>query len=87
MNEESKETLKKYKLEALQKVKNRKVQEALCCLDDPTPTPGAEPEDQSLQINTDHDFETTDDSILDLISSQAPNDEQMEQAPQTYQAW
>ena len=41
MNEESKEALKKYNLEALQKFQNRKVHEALCCIDDPTPTPVA----------------------------------------------
>ena len=41
MNEESKEALKKYNLEALQKFQNRKVQEPLCCLDEPTPNPGA----------------------------------------------
>ena len=43
MNEESKEALKKYNLEPLQYFKNRKVSEALCCLDDPTSNPGAEP--------------------------------------------
>ena len=37
-------------------------------------------------MNTDHDLETPDDSILDFINSQAPNDEQMEQTLQTYQA-
>ena len=60
----------------------------MCCLDDPTPNPGAEPEDQPTQMNTDHDLdlETPDDSILDYLNSQAPNDEQMEQALQTYQA-
>ena len=84
MNEESKEGLKQYNLEPLQKFMNRTVQEALCCLDEPTHTPGAEPEDQPLQINTDHDLETHD-SILDLFNSQAPNDEQLEQALQTYQ--
>ena len=36
-------------------------------------------------MNTDHDLETDDDSILDYIS-QAPNDEKMELAFQTYQA-
>ena len=35
-------------------------------------------------MNTDHDLEKPDDSILDYINSQAPNDEQMEQALQTY---
>ena len=55
MNEESKESLKKYNLDALQKYKNRTVQETLCYLDDPTPIPGADPEDQPLQINTDLD--------------------------------
>ena len=60
MNEESKETLKKNNLEALQKFQNRTVEEALCCLDDPTPTPGTEPEDQPIQINADHDIETPD---------------------------
>ena len=78
MNEECKEAIKKYSLEALQKFHSRKVQEALCYLDDPTPTPGVEPEDQLPQMNTDHDVETPDDSILDYISSQAPNDEKME---------
>ena len=53
---------------------------------DPTPTPGAEPEDQLLQIHTDHDLETPDDSIFDLMNSQAPSDEQLNQALQTYQA-
>ena len=86
MNEESKEALKKYNLEALQKFLNWKVQEALCCLDDPTPYPGAEPEDRPPQMNTDQDLKTPYDSILDSINSQAPNDEQMEQALHTYQA-
>ena len=85
MNEEAKEALEKYNLEALQKFKNRTVQEALCCLYDPTSTPDAEPEDQLLQINTDHDLKTSDDSILDLMNNQAPSDEQLEQAFQTYQ--
>ena len=49
MNEESKETLQKYSLEALQKFQSRKVQEALCYLDNPTTTPCAEPEDQPLR--------------------------------------
>ena len=49
MNEGSKEVLEKYKLEALQKLQNREVQEALCCLDNPTPTPGAERKDQPLR--------------------------------------
>ena len=40
MNEQSKEALKKHNLEVLQKFLNRKVQEVLCCLDDPTTTPG-----------------------------------------------
>ena len=80
------EALKKYNLEALQKFQDRKVQEALCYLDEPTSNPGAEPEDQPPQMNTDHDLKTPDDSILDCINSQAPNDEQMEQALQTYQA-
>ena len=56
MNEESKESLDKYNLDALQKLKNRTVQEALSCLDDTTPNPGAEQEDQLLQINTDHEL-------------------------------
>ena len=86
MNEESNEALKKYNLEALQKLKNRTVQEALCCHDDPTPNPGAEQEDQPLQINTDHDLETSNGFMLDLINNQAPSDEQLEQALQTYQA-
>ena len=77
MNEESKEALKKYNLEALQKFLNRKVQEASCCLDDPTPTLGEELEDQHPQMNTDHDLETPEDSILDYIISQASNDEQL----------
>ena len=85
MSEVSKEALKKDNLEALQKFQNRKVQEASCCLDDPTPTPAAAPEDQPPQMNTDHDLETPDDSIPDFINTQAPNDEQMEQALQTYQ--
>ena len=72
MNEESTEALKKYILEALQKFQIRKVQEALCCLDDPTPKQGAEPEDQPLQMNADHDLKTPDDSILDFINSQVP---------------
>ena len=79
MNEETKEAFKKYNLEVLQEYKNRTVQERLCCLDDPTPTSGAEPVDQPLQINPDHDLETPDDAILDLINNQAPNDEQLEQ--------
>ena len=73
-------------METLQKFKNRTVEEALSCLDDPTPNPGAEPEDQPLQINADHDLETPDDSILDVINNQVPSDEQLEQALQTYQA-
>ena len=76
MDEESEEALEKDNIEALQ---------TLCCLDEPTPTPGAEPEDQTPQMNTDHDLATPDDSVLDCINSQAPNDEQMEQA-QTYQS-
>ena len=76
MKEESKEALKKYNIEPLQKSQNRKAQWALCFLDDPTPNPGAEPVDQPLHMNTDHDLETPDDSILDFITSQAPNDEQ-----------
>ena len=75
MNEESKEALKKYNLEA-PKCEYRTVQEALHCLDDPTPNPGAEPADQLLQINPDHYLGTPDDTILDLINNQAPNDEQ-----------
>ena len=75
MSNESKEAIKKYNLEAFQKFKDRTVQEVLCCLDGPAPTPGAEPED--------HDLKTLDDSILDLINNQAPNDEQLEQALQT----
>ena len=35
MHDESKEALKKYSLEALLKLLNRRVQEVLCCLDDP----------------------------------------------------
>ena len=77
--------MKKYDLEALQEFQNREVQEAICCLDDPTPTPGAQPEDQTPQMSPDHDLEAPDDSILDYINSQAPNHEQMEQALQTYQ--
>ena len=84
MNEESKEALKKYNLEA-PKCENRTVQEALHCLDDPTPNPGAKPADQLLQINPDHYLGTPDDTILDLINNQAPNDEQLEQALQSYQ--
>ena len=49
MNEESKEGLKQYNLEPLQKFMNRTVQKALCCLDEPTHTPGAEPEDQPFR--------------------------------------
>ena len=37
-------------------------------------------------MNTDHDLETCDDSVLEYINIQAPNDEQMEQALQTYQS-
>ena len=59
---------------------------ALCCPDDPTPTPGAEPGDQSPQINPDDDLETPHDAILDFINNQAPNDEQLEQVLQSYQA-
>ena len=81
-----KEALKKYTLEALQIFQKRTVQEVLFCFDDPTPNPGAEPEDQPLQMKTDHDLKTPDDSILDYINSQPPNHEQMEQALQTYQA-
>ena len=40
----------------------------------------------TLQINPDHYLETPEDSILDLIDNQAPNDEQLEQALQSYQA-
>ena len=86
MNGESKEASKKYNLESLQKSEIRTVQETLCCLDDPTPNPGAELADQPLQINPDHDLETPDDALLDLINNQAPNDEQLEQALQSYQA-
>ena len=64
----------------------RTVHEVLCCLNDCVPTPGAEPEYQPLQINTDHDLKTPDDSIFGLIKNQAPSDEQFEQALQTYQA-
>ena len=56
------------------------------CLADPTPTAGTGPEDQPPQMNTDHDLKTPGDSILDYINSQTSNDEQMEQALQTYQA-
>ena len=63
-----------------------KEQEALCCLHDLTPTPAGEPEHQTPQMNTDQDLKTPDDSILDYIKSQAPNDEQMDQALQTYLA-
>ena len=56
------------------------------CHDDPTPNPGAEPEDQTIEMSTDHDLETPDDSILDYINSQAPNDEQMELGLHSYQA-
>ena len=73
-------------LDALHKFQNRKVQETLYCLDKPTPTTGTEPEDQPPQMNTDHDLKTPDDSILDYINCQAPNDEQLEQALQTYPA-
>ena len=45
MNEESKEILRTYNLEALQKYQIRKVQEALCCLAAPTLDPDAVPED------------------------------------------
>ena len=37
-------------------------------------------------MNTDHDLKTPDDSILDYINSQTPNDEQVEQALQSYKA-
>ena len=37
-------------------------------------------------INTDHDLEIPDDSIIDCMNSQAPNDEQLEQALQSYLA-
>ena len=42
-NEESKEAFEIYNLEALQKFQNRNLQEALCCLDETFPTPGAKP--------------------------------------------
>ena len=89
------------------------MQEALCCLDNPTPNPGAEPghhtpmmitdhdlktpddnltpnpgaepEDCTPMMNTDHGLKTPDDAIKDYMNSRAPNDEQMEQALQTYQ--
>ena len=69
MNEESKEALKKYNLEAPKNFQNRQIQEALCCLDNSTNTPGAEPEDHTPLMNTDHDLKTPDDSILDYINS------------------
>ena len=34
-------------------------------------------------MNTDHDLKTPDDSILDIINSQAPNDEQIDRIPST----
>ena len=52
----------------------------MCCLDNPAPTPGAEQEDHTPIMNTDHDLKTPDDSILDHINSQSPNDGQIEHA-------
>ena len=60
--------------------------EALCYLDSPTHTPCAEPEDHMPMMNADHDLDVPYDCILDYINSQNHNDEQMEQALQTYQA-
>ena len=81
LNQEAKEALSKYNMEAIEKFKNRKIDETMCCLDtqEPSENPTAIPDEESTDNNCmnhpDHDLDMPDDCLLDYINSQHPCDE------------
>ena len=95
MSQEAKDTLQKYNVEAIQKLKasrNLNETELIHSVYEHTqeelpPSIDEEEFQECKQFNTDQDLDPPTDDILEFITSQDHSDDQLDQVLQTYQAY
>ena len=94
LNQEAKESLQKYNVEAIQKFKaSRNLSETQFIptmsqhtQDESPPIIDGEEFQECQEFNTDEDLEPPEDDISEFITSQEHSDDQLDQVLQTYQA-
>ena len=93
LNQEAKDALQKYNVEAIQKFKaSRNLNETQHTVseyaqEELPPTIDEEEFQECQEFNTDQDLEPPADDLLDFITSQEHSEDQLNQVLQTYQAY